>query len=251
MARANHGAEAFFIDLARAFDATITSHLGQAQLVGALCAQAFDTFERNLVIQAEGLPALACKGECPYCCSLRVVATAPEIFLLARFVAANSAAFLARGVALVDRIGVAEAAIGGLSQERRLAARHECPFVHAGLCLCYRMRPLACRGHASFDKDACRKALAGDSNDTPVSTPHLVVRSLVQNAMMSALRNQKMGWGLYELNRALHIALSIPAAEARWIVGDDPLAHAAISDFDAQEAGATFDSVRVTGGDPL
>lgn len=241
----DNGAAAFFSAMTSAFAATICVHRQRADIVGALCAQAFDSFEGNVAIQAEGAPAIACKGDCPACCVLRVVATAPEIFLMARFVSANAARLANRGIDLERRIAEADALGGGRSEPERMALRHVCPFIENGLCLAYRVRPLACRGHASYDKHACLEATVGNSVEAPVSTPHLVVRSLVQNAMMSALRDAQLAWRLYELDRALNIALSNPEAEASWALGEDPLLVAMVAEFDVHEAEATFDAIRI------
>lgn len=230
--------------MTNAFGNTIRVYRERPEFVGALCAQAFDSFEGNLAIQTEGAPAIACKGDCPACCVLRVVATAPEIFLVARFISANAANLAKRGVDLVHRIAETDALGGGRSESERMALRRLCPFIEDGLCLAYRVRPLACRGHASYDKDACLQATAGNSVDAAVSTPHLVVRSLVQNAMMSALRDAGLAWRVYELNRALAITLASPEAEAKWALGDDPLLPAMAAEFDVHEAEATFDAIR-------
>jgi Fe-S-cluster containining protein len=227
-----------------AFGETVRARRDKADFVGALCVQAFDSFEKNVAIQAEGLPSLACKGECDACCTLRVSATAPEVFLIARFVSVNAAAFAQAGIDLTRRIADTAAVVGGLSEARRIAVRRECPFIENGLCIAYRVRPLACRGHASFDKEACIKATAGESVEAPVSEPHLIVRSLVQNALLFALRDAGLAWRLYELNEALHVALSIPDALAKWVAGEDPLLPAMIGEFDAREASATFDAIR-------
>jgi hypothetical protein len=237
------GAAAFFRQTKTAFVETIAQRRGRAELVGALCAQAFDGFERNVVIQAEGTPTPACAGECAACCALRVVATAPEIFLVARFVEVNAPAFLERGIDLRARVADMAAAVNGLAEKERLALRRGCPMLEGGLCLPYRLRPLACRGHAAFDRDACGKVTAGEDVEIDVSTPHLVVRSLVQNALMSALRDGGFAWRLYELNGALQLALTRADALARWSAGEDPLAPAAIAEFDAREAATTFDAL--------
>ncbi len=234
---------AFFRAMSEAFRETIDARRDRAELVGALCGQAFDSFEKNVAIQAEGTPALACKGECAACCALRVAATAPEVFLLTRFVAVNGSAFAQRGLDLERRIAQMTEAVRGLSDQERLAVRRDCCFIEDGLCLAYRLRPLACRGHASFDREACGKAAAGERVEAAVSTPHLVVRSLVQNALMSALRRSRLAWRLYELTQAAHIALSAPGALEQWMSGEDPLSAAAIAEFDYAEAGATFDVI--------
>lgn len=234
---------AFFNDMSRAFTQTIGSCRTRPELVALLCAQAFDGFTQNVAIQAAGEPALACGGECAVCCRLRVVATAPEIFLLARFVSVNAAAFAERGVLLQKRIADADQAVGGLSEAQRLAAQYVCPLIESDLCLAYKIRPLACRGHAAFDKALCHAAARGEAVEAPISTPHLFVRSLVQNALMSSLRRSRLAWGLYELNRALNLALSAPNALEQWISGKDPLTPARIPEFDLIEAGAIFDAV--------
>lgn len=237
------GPSTFFKATSHAFSETISSCRTRPELVALLCAQAFDGFSKNVEIQAEGEPTLACHGECSACCRLRVAATAPEIFLLARFVTVNAAAFAARDVMLFKRIADADQAIGGLSEEQRMLVQYACPLIEGELCLAYKVRPLACRGHAAFDKALCVAAARGEAVETPVSTSHLVVRSLVQNALMSALRRSGLAWGLYEVNRALNVALSAPDALEQWISGQDPLAHARIPDFDLIEAGAIFDAV--------
>ncbi|MBI5013509.1 MAG: YkgJ family cysteine cluster protein [Methylocystis sp.] len=233
---------AFFRAASHAFSETIGSRGARPELVALLCAQAFDSFTQNVAIQAAGAPALACQGECAACCRLRVVATAPEIFLLARFISVNAAAFRERGIMLRKRIADADQAVGGLSEEQRLTAQHACPLIEGELCLAYKIRPLACRGHAAFDKALCLAAVRGEAVEAPISTPHLVVRSLVQNALMAALRRAGLAWGLYEVNRALNCALSAPHALEQWISGEDPLTNARIPDFDLIEAAAILDA---------
>ncbi len=237
------GSSAFFKAASHAFGETINSCRTRPELVALLCAQAFDSFTKNVAIQAEGDPALACHGECAACCRLRVVATAPEIFLLARFVSVNAAAFAERDVMLLQRIADADQTIGGLSEERRMLVQYACPLIEGDLCLAYKIRPLACRGHAAFDKALCVAAARGEAVETPISAPHLVVRGLVQNSLMAALRRAGLAWGLYEISRALNVALSAPNALEQWISGDDPLTSARIPDFDLIEAGAYFDAV--------
>ena len=163
--------------------------------------------------------------------------------MLARFVSVNAAAFAARDVMLFKRIADADQAVGGLSEEQRMLVQYACPLIEGELCLAYKVRPLACRGHAAFDKALCVAAARGEAVETPVSASHLVVRSLVQNALMAALRRAGLAWGLYEVNRALNVALSAPDALEQWISGHDPLDHARIPDFDLIEAGAIFDAV--------
>jgi hypothetical protein len=238
-----NGPASFFQATSQAFADTIVAHRSQGELVGALCAQAFDLFEKNVALQGEGAPAIACHGECAACCRLRVVATAPEVLLLVRFVAVNAPAFDARGISLARRIADTAQAVGSLDEFARMAAKRDCPLIERDLCLAYRLRPLACRGHAALDKQACISAAEGEGDEAPVSTPHLVVRSLVQNAMMNSLRQAGLAWGLYEITKALEIASRTPAAIEAWIEGEDPLSPALIPEFDPGEAASLFDGI--------
>jgi len=190
----------YFTAMTDAFSRVLAERRFDPAVVGGLCALAFDSFERTAAAQAEGAAPLACKGECAACCGLRVVVTAPEAFLLARFVTANREALLSRGVDAMRWIDDADAATRGLSQSGRMALDRACALLHEGLCIAYRLRPLACRGHASYDRAACEAAARGEDVETAVSGPHVVVRGIIQNALMHSLRKAGLRFGLYELH---------------------------------------------------
>jgi len=137
--------------------------------VKELSVQAFDSFDGNVAIQIEDMPALACHQGCAACCDLRVAATAPEILLIAQYIVATRPAFFRIGVDLADRVARDAATTSGLDDAQRLALRQPCPFIENGLCLVYRARPLACRGHASFDKAACAEAVVDLDHEALVS----------------------------------------------------------------------------------
>jgi len=232
------GPEAFYLELKSAFGQTLTRFGEEPESIGALCSIAFNAFETNIDAQQEITPQLACRGDCPACCCLRVTVTAPEALLLARFISVNAAAFNERNVDLVARITAINAAVGSLSEAERMAAGRSCAMLEAGFCLAYKIRPLACRGHASFDAEACAAAIAGQNVDVPVSAEHMVLRSLVQSAMMAAMHEAGLASGLYELNSAVALALTTPDAPRLWARREDPLGKAKISDFDGNDAAA-------------
>ena len=78
----------------------------------------------------------------------------------------------------------------------------------------------------------------------PYSQAHRLVRSLVQNALQSALRDAGQAWGLYELNQALLMAMDDPASEARWLAGEAVFAQAQITDVSAAEMAQVFDQLK-------
>jgi len=243
------GPEVFFESLKAAFGQTLTRFGERPEAVGALCSIAFDAFETNIDAPRTDAPRadrpqLACRGDCPACCCLRVTVTAPEAFLLARFISANARAFSERNVDLVARITAIDAAVGALSEVERMAAGRSCAMLEAGFCLAYKLRPLACRGHASFDAEACAAATAGQNVDVPVSAEHIVLRGLVQSAMMSAMREAGLASGLYELNGAVALALATPEAPQLWARRGDPLAKAKVAEFEGHDPSALFGATR-------
>jgi len=236
-------AASFFCAQRAAFAQTLQSHPGVAGVDAAL-ANAWDSFERNVDIQSEGHPPVACGKGCSACCTLRVTATAPEVFTIAAFLRQTAPTLQAHGIDLPARVHEAHASTAGLGAAERVALRRRCAFVERGVCLIHRVRPLSCRGHCSHDRMACAEAAAGRRDEVPYSGPHRVVRMLVQSALQAALRDQGLAWAAYELNHALALALGSDRSAAAWLAGQDPLAPAA-ADLDLREAmAAEFDDLR-------
>lgn len=222
-----NGPAAFFRTSSRSFRDAIEARRGQAGLIGALCAQAFDSFDKTVPALPHA-PELACEGECSGCRRLGAVATAPEILLLAHFLYG------------IERRGAAESD-GAAQRPHNLG---NCPLVENRLCRAHKLRPLACRGRAGCGALDCDKlACAAADNEASLSRPHLIVRSLVQNAMMNALRREGMSWGLYEIAGGLRIARDAPMAAREWLAGGDPLAPASAPEFDRHRAAAIFDTI--------
>lgn len=237
-------AQAFFQDQQAAFCATLQRRRDHPALVDSLLRQAVDSFDGNVALQCEDEPPLACQRGCATCCTLRVAASAPEVFWVARLLRALAPRLAGRGVDLMAQVRAADAATRGRSEAERVALGQRCPFIAQGVCVIYPVRPLACRGHASLDLRACVDAAAGRRAEVPHSQGHQMVRALVQGALQSALRDGGLAWGLYELNHALVLAEATPDAEGAWQAGADPLAEAALTELPAAEMAAAFDQLR-------
>ncbi|MHB8886982.1 MAG: YkgJ family cysteine cluster protein [Methylovirgula sp.] len=233
----------FFIALHREFDTLLTQAQGTSELVALLMQQVFAQFETHVAHQCEGQAALACRGGCAACCALRVTATAPEVLIVAMHLKNIAAAMPAFAHVLQQRIEAAAANGGGLDEAEYMALAHLCPFIVDGHCVIYELRPLACRGHASFDEAACREAIAGAGAGVPISEPHHLLRGYVQNAMQSALRDAGLPFAIYEFVPALAIALHADAAET-WASGEDPFAPSRAQDVSLAEMTTTFDQIK-------
>lgn len=232
----------FFRALAGQFGVAMTEKGDGADLAFRLMRQAVESFETNVARQCEGQAQLACRGGCEACCALRVTATAPEIFTVAARLNEIAQRFPAFGHILRARISAA-AGLAEHDDAAHLALGQACAFIIDGHCVIYDWRPLACRGHASFDEAACRAAIAGEGDDVPVSEPHHLMRAYVQNALQSALRDQGLAWAIYEFVPALALALDAEAATA-WTKGEDPLAESRADDVSLDEMAATFDALK-------
>lgn len=242
----DQGPQAFFRDLRAAFGHTLQGTVGAAGVASVL-RQAWDSFDGNVAIQCEGQPPIACHKGCPSCCTLRVAALAPEVLTIAAYLRATAPLLQRRGIDLLHEARQADAVTRGLDEVARVARRRRCPFIVQGVCLIHRVRPLACRGHASHDKRACVEAAAGRADEVPFSGPHRVVRLLVQSALQAALRTHGLAWGAYELNHALVLALDDEHAGTRWLAGGDPLAAAAIDAQQRDAMAAWFDEIAGAG----
>lgn len=235
----------FFTAMHERFGQILAAGRGRSDLIETITSQAFDLFERNVAIGTENLPALACHKGCPACCCIRVTATAPEVFLLATYLRRVDETPAGAQLDLPGRVAKADESARNLDPQQRMAARCHCPLMLKDTCVIHPVRPLACRGHAAFDKDACAEAAAGHAVEVPISETHLLMRSLVQSALQSALRAHGYAWQAYELNHALHLALMQDTCQSEWCDGADSLAPALVKDTDWQALADAFDRLHL------
>jgi hypothetical protein len=72
----------------------------------------------------------------------------------------------------------------------------------------------------------------------------MTIRSFVQNAMQSALRDAGFAWATYELNQAITIVLAEPDSHAAWMQGADVFAPALATEVSLAEMAQTFDAIK-------
>lgn len=238
------GPQAFFLAMRESFDRILKLGRGDPRLVDALTSQAFESFDRNAEIQSEGQPDPACARGCDACCCLHVSATAPEIFLAARFLRLTAPAFARHGVDLTQKLAEANVNTAGKSQQERFTSCLMCPFIIGGACAIYSVRTLACRGHVSFDREACTATAAGEDAEATLSAAHKAVRSLVQSALQASLRDAGLDWGACEFLAGLNRAMQDEQCEARWLRGEPVFADLREDEDTAQDMARTFDELR-------
>ena len=160
------------------------------------------------VTQARGA-ALDCKALCAHCCSVRVEATAPEIFHIARTIGARPAA----DVAAVRRRLEEHHAV---ARDGTPPLRSPCAFLEDNLCSIYAVRPAVCRKAHSLSVARCEEF----APEIPQTLDLLIAAETLMQCTADAYRERGLDVSAQELCAAVLAALRDPDAEARWFRGE-------------------------------
>lgn len=164
---------------------------------------------------------LACEAGCDYCCHLRVMATAPEVFALLDYLKSSLdpeafERFEAR-VEAVDRH------LRELPAKDILRTNIPCPALVDGRCSGYAARPLNCRSYHSLSKEACEDSF---NHPEDLDRGHPEIKALAQvhsggqAGFTAALERAGFDARQYELASALAEALRDPEARRRLEAGE-------------------------------
>jgi hypothetical protein len=165
-------------------------------------------------------PRPACARGCSHCCHARVEMTAPEVFVLARFLRQHP------DDARASRVASTAALLEPLDGRGHHLAQIRCALLDEdGACSAYAARPIACRRAHSTDASVCASVRRDPTIDVRVpfsptlqwNTSSLVLGWLEGSAHAGRPPHQ------YELHAALALALADDRAEASYIAGGDPL----------------------------
>jgi Fe-S-cluster containining protein len=177
----------------------------------------------------------ACGKGCSYCChGTRVTVTIPEV---ARLVAYARRHLGAEQLARVEERAKDNAAkthgktLLGYPLDLRCALLDD-----DGSCSAYAARPLMCQKEHSLDVSQCKAAFENDdpSIDPPIGRAQAVVDfgEMALGAYVGAATEACLDVRSYELQEALHLALSTPDAVRAWLAGGAVFASAAQNDSD-------------------
>lgn len=152
-----------------------------------------------------------CKPKCHYCCTLRVEASAPEVFVIAQEL---------RKLPPVDLSGVILRLESHAKVAKGVKAANfffQCPFLVDHLCSIYPVRPQTCRKFYSVDIRGCEK-----HNAHFPEHPELVAKaSAYLYGTAHAYARAKLPHRLHELGQAVLVALTDATAEQRWFQGKE------------------------------
>jgi Fe-S-cluster containining protein len=149
---------------------------------------------------------VACRSGCTYCCMVPVAASAPEVLAIATFVRERFDE--ERQAALDRRVEANISATEGMDMSQRDRVRLDCPFLEAGKCTVYEVRPIACRGYSSYSVDDCREDYERPGTGVEVHTNGLreLVFGAIREGLAIACKSASVEHRLLELVRAYKIA---------------------------------------------
>ncbi len=187
------------------------------------------------------LPAgtVACKSGCAHCCHQPVGITAIEaIAIVDRLRQTLSETELSR---VAERVAEAREKARGASTAERFSAEQPCPFLEAGQCSIYDVRPLVCRGMNSRDAEACARIvsdpaardefLANPATGHAFAVPVRVSLSLSVGLQLGLFELYGLDMRPLDLIAAIHLLLTRgPPLESEWLLGEAPFESARASE---------------------
>jgi Fe-S-cluster containining protein len=159
---------------------------------------------------------VACRSGCTYCCMFPVAASAPEVLAIAAFVRERFDG--GRQTALNARVEANIAATGGMDMDQRDRVRLDCPFLEAGKCSVYEVRPIACRGVSSYSVEDCREDYEHPGTGVDVHTNGLreLVFGAIREGLAVACKSASVDHRLLELARAYKLASEDSTLAETW-----------------------------------
>lgn len=169
----------------------------------------------------QGVPTIACRKGCSFCCGTQIMCTIPEALRMARWFQENFDA--EQMAALRARLVKFREFLLGIQGAGLPRPPYDCAVLFEDSCSGHPGRPIACRGANSLDVDACiraREHWQDDSVQIPLlGQPYYAGKSMVQ-AINHALERRGVKSPVVELGLALEIALEHPDAAERFLAGD-------------------------------
>ena len=159
---------------------------------------------------------IACRSGCTYCCMFPVAASAPEVLAIAAFV--REGFDHERRAALDRRVQANISATEGMDMSQRDRVRLACPFLEAGKCTVYEVRPIACRGYSSYRVEDCREDYEhpGTGVDIHANALRELVYGAIREGLAVACKSASAEYRLLELVRAYKLASEDSTLAETW-----------------------------------
>ena len=175
----------------------------------AFVATVHSSVDKVAAAAARNGPVPVCEAGCAHCCSLRVEATTPEVFHLARYVQQWPADELA---ALLERLHHAVA----VRKESGPNARTDCALLLNRQCSAYGARPAACRKAHSLSVQQCATFAPHVAQNLAL----LLDAEALMVGTAAGYQSVQLHAQAHELNAALLQVLTHPMLEQAWLSGE-------------------------------
>lgn len=154
----------------------------------------------------EAGPKTDCTAGCTYCCSVRIEASDPEIFYIAREVKKRPKAQVD---ALTERL---QRHVAASKADDAPSHRTACAFLESQLCSIYAIRPAVCRKAHSLSVESCRNL----DPEIPQNLELVLQAEALMKGTSEAYRQVKLHASAHELCHGVLLALTDETAEPRW-----------------------------------
>ena len=172
-----------------------------------------------------GLAEVACRTGCAYCCFVpRVLVTLPELARIVEYVRQWPIDQIASLKVRLDAHILAQS-----SDVASPALRPPCPLLVGQSCSVYDARPLVCHAQHAFDARECQSICETGAGETTQLTVVLDVVQGAASGVATAFHDMGMRADLFDLSRALLLALDNPKILAQGTSGLSSLASAMVT----------------------
>ena len=185
-------------------------HSALRNAMAALDAVGQETCQSNSI-------TLACRFGCSLCCYLRVLATPPEVFLIAHHVKTRFSQTEFENLKI--RLTAHLETIALLTPQQHMRKNIVCPLLKDGHCSVYQIRPGGCRYHHSTDFQSCQYSYDHPEDlEFPGARHPELLRSVgsARKILETVYTQQNFDMSQYELGSALAEALDNPSSWNRW-----------------------------------
>lgn len=187
-------------------------------MAGRALKRAEDTIAKVLKLVPPPSP-IACQAGCPWCCHIRLTASAPEVLVVLKYIrdtfSNGEIAALKRKIANIDGF------TRRLDGEARAKLRLPCPLLKDGSCSVHEVRPLSCRGVVSVDVGACKRAYDSHMQE-PVPQHELQIQAAnaIGYGIYAGLADAGFDLEDLEFTAALALGLEDKDIGKRWVNGE-------------------------------
>lgn len=161
---------------------------------------------------------LACKAGCSWCCHFSVDARPVEIFTIQSFI--DNELSVEQRKRVSEEIAINSALLSHLTDIERVQRNIKCPFLDAGQCVIYSVRPQTCRNYHATDATGCQQSFEEPDNldIDPDFAPHVYQAGGTHvDAFSKAMHDAGFDVAAYELNTALSAAMADPESRQRFL----------------------------------